>query len=159
MIPAKELLCAGLLLCFTAGAATAQTGPNGALPGNEVGTGSSLPKSPNASNIEPGDTKTTVAPSSPAPSLPAGANVQQLLSYGAGAIKTGNTGTAEEALEQAESALLDRSVVPSQTNYASDNLFVQTIDQARMALGAGDRAKAVAIINQMLSSGAPELQD
>jgi hypothetical protein len=159
MIVAQRVLCAGVFLCITGGVALAQTSPNGALPGNDVGTGSSLPKSPNASNIEPGDTKTSIAPTSPVPSLSADASVQQLLCYGAEAIKTGKTGTGEDALEQAESAVLDRSVAHTQTAYASDNQFVQTIDQARMALGADDRGKADAIITQLLSSGAPELQD
>jgi hypothetical protein len=51
--------------------------PNGALPGNDIGTGSSLPRSPYASNIISRDTRSPIAPTPPAPNLPPGAPTRQ----------------------------------------------------------------------------------
>lgn len=155
-----RIMMAGALLgAGLGGAARGQTGPNGALPGNDVGTASSLPLSPHASNIEPGDTPTPISPRAPVPNLAANASVADLLAAASREIKSGRTGTAESALEQAETNILDRSVTHTDTDYASQDPMVRMIDQSRMALGAGDSAKADAIIARMSASNAPELQD
>ena len=39
----------------------------GARPGNDIGTGSSLPMSNRSSNISPGDTTSVIAPNLPSP--------------------------------------------------------------------------------------------
>lgn len=136
-----------------------QTTATGALPGNDIGTRSSLPRSPYASNITASDTKSTIAPTPPEPAVSPDANVQQLLMASNQAISTGQTGTANEALEQAETQILTRSVLQSQTNYVSTDPVVAQIEQARMALGSNDNAQASQVINQVLASNAPELTE
>jgi len=163
----KPLILSALLLA--APAALAQTGPltssgplpgqgpNGALPGNDIGTRSSLPLSPKASNITPADTTSTIAPTPPEPSVGPDAAVSALLTSANQSIASGQTGTAEEALEQAETQILQRSVPQTQTDYTSTDPVVAQIAQARQALGNNDTAGATQMINQILASGAPEL--
>ena len=139
--------------------AHAQTSVTGALPGNDIGTRSSLPRSPNASNITPNDTTSTIAPTPPEPAVGPVSNVQELLSAAAQSLAGGQTGTADEALEQAETKILTRAVPQTQTDYASQDPMVSQIQQARTALGSNDRSGALQIINQMLASNEPELAD
>jgi hypothetical protein len=143
--------------------ARAQTAPvttaTGARPGNDIGTRESLPLSPYASNITPGDTKSTIAPTSPEPNVGPDATVAQLLMAAKQSLATGQTGTADEALEQAETHLLTRSVVATQADATSQDPVVAEISQARQALGSGNKAGTLQIINQILASNAPELAD
>lgn len=142
--------------------AFAQTPPQtatGARPGNDIGTHSSMPLSSKASNIDSADTHSTIAPTSPEPSVAPGAGVSPLLSTAKTSIVKGKTGTADEALEQAETQILQRSVAQTQTDYASNDPVVAQIEQARQALGHHDKAGATQIINQILASGAPELNE
>lgn len=136
-----------------------QTTATGALPGNDIGTRSSLPRSPYASNITPGDTKSTIAPTPPEPDVGPDADVRQLLMAGNQAISAGQTGTADEALEQAETQLLIRSVPQTQTDYVSQDPLVEQIDQVRTTLGRNDNALASQLINQILMSDTPELAE
>jgi hypothetical protein len=133
------------------------TTTTGALPGNDIGTRSSLPRSPYVSNITSGDTKSTIAPTPPEPSVGPDASVQQLLMASNQAIGAGQTGTADEALEQAETQILTRTVPQTQTDYASADPVVAQIEQARAALGSNDNAQASQVITQVLASNAPEL--
>jgi len=159
----KMILFSGILLAAQLSVAHAQMVPEttatGALPGNDIGTRSSLPRSPYASNIIPSDTKSTIAPTPPEPDVGPDANVQQLLMAGNQALSTGQTGTAEEALEQAETQLLIRSVPQTQTDYVSNDPVVTQIDQARTAIGLNNSAMASQLINQILASGSPELEE
>jgi hypothetical protein len=139
--------------------AQAQTSVTGALPGNDIGTRSSLPRSPNASNITPNDTTSTIAPTPPEPAVGPDANVQALLTAAGQSLAAGQTGTADEALEQAETQILTRSVPQSPADYVSQDPVVNQIEQARTALGSNDRSGALQMINQILASNAPELAD
>jgi len=139
--------------------AQAQTSVTGALPGNDIGTRSSLPRSPYASNITPNDTTSTIAPTAPEPAVGPGADVQALLTAAGQSLSVGQTGTADEALEQAETQILTRSVPQTQASYASQDPVVNQIEQARTALGSNDRAGALQIINEILASNVPELAD
>jgi hypothetical protein len=138
---------------------TPQTTATGALPGNDIGTRSSLPRSPYASNIDSSDTNSTIAPTPPEPVVGPDANVQQLLMAGNQAISAGQTGTADEALEQAETQLLIRSVPQIQADNVSHDPVVAQIEQARMALGNNDSVLASQMISQILMSNAPELAE
>jgi hypothetical protein len=131
----------------------------GARPGNDIGTRSSLPLSPNASNITPADTSSTIAPTPPEPAVGPDAGVSALLAAANQSIASGQTGTADEALEQAETQILQRSVPQTQTDYTSADPVVAQIEQARQALGNHDNAAATQLINQILAGGAPELAD
>ena len=141
--------------------ARAQTVPpttsTGARPGNDIGTRDSLPLSPYASNITAGDTRSTIAPTPPEPAVGPDATVEQLLIAAKQALGSGQTGTTEEALEQAETRILTRSVLATEASATSQDPTVTAIDQARMALGSGNTAQTLLIINQILASGAPEL--
>jgi hypothetical protein len=76
----------------------------------------------------------------PVPSLPENSPPSAYLRAAQGALATGHTGEAQEALEQAQTRLLDRSVPLGQTNTPSGNPAVSQIDQALQALRAHDRA-------------------
>ena len=130
---------------------------DGARPGNDIGTRSSLPLSSAASNISSSDTRSTIAPTSPEPGVGADAQVSALLISARQSIAGGQTGTADEALEQAETQILQRSVSGTQVDYTSADPVVAQIEQARQALGHNDRTGASQQISQILAGGAPEL--
>lgn len=123
----------------------------GARPGNEIGTGASLPFSDKAGNIGPGDTRSTIAPNLPSPPIGENAEVQAYLRAARSALIGGRTGEAQQALEMAETRALDRSVPLFQTGAPSGNPLVEQIGQARHALGAGDRGRAVQLIDVALA--------
>jgi hypothetical protein len=139
--------------------ATGMQTDTGARPGNDIGTRSSLPLSSQASNITAADTKSTIAPTPPEPAVAPGAGVSALLTAANQSIASGQTGTADEALEQAETQILQRSVPQTATDYTSGDPVVAQIGQARQALGNHDNAAATQTINQILASNAPELND
>jgi hypothetical protein len=142
----RTLLLAGLLVAMTAPAG-AQTDPvSGARPGNVPGTGQSLPLSDKASNVTPADTASVIAPRLPTPSVGDDASPAGFLQAAERAIILGRTGEAQEALERAESRLLDRDVAPSRADAPSGQPVVATVGQARRALVAGDRATAQRLI-------------
>jgi hypothetical protein len=140
-----------LLFAFLALPVAAQVLPDtGARPGNEIGTGSSLPLSDKASNILPGDTRSTIAPNLPSPPVGEGAPVRAYLQAARSALLGGRTGEAQQALEMAETRALDRSVPLFQTGVPSRNPLVAQIGDALRALGAGDRGRAVQIIEAII---------
>jgi hypothetical protein len=125
----------------------------GARPGNEIGTGESLPRSNNSSNIGPQDTRSSIAPNLPSPEVGADAPPRQYLEAARTALLQGRTGEAQQALEMAETRALDRSVPLFQTNTPSRNPLVDKINQALQALGTGDRARTVQLIESALKEG------
>ena len=64
----------------------------------------------------------------------------------------GRTGQAQQSLEMAETRALDRVVPQGQTNAPSDSQIVARIQDARHALGSGDSAHAIQLIDLALSS-------
>ena len=120
--------------------------PTGARPGNEIGTGQSLPTSARSSNITPGDTRSVIAPRLPTPPLDENAPPFAFLASARQALAAGRTGEGQEALERAESRALDRSVRPSQAGQASRQSLVHEIAQAREALAAGDGSRTIELI-------------
>jgi hypothetical protein len=110
----------------------------GARPGNEIGTGMSLPLGTAASNIGPSTTGSTIAPNLPSPAIGPNATAVDYLNAARGALVAGKTGEAQQSLEMAQTRLLDRSVPLFQTKTPSSNPAVQQISQALQALGAGD---------------------
>lgn len=158
--PARILAVSALLLSAPlALAQTATSGDNGIRPGHTPGVGTSLPLSPKVSNIMPGDTHSDIAPTPPPPAAGQNASVRQLLMSGNQALAAGRTGTADEALEDAETDILTRSVLASRTDYQSQNPVIAQIEKARTAIGRHQNAAASAIVNQILGSNAPELED
>jgi hypothetical protein len=126
----------------------------GARPGNDIGTGMSLPMGNHASNIDGRDTRSQIAPNLPSPQVGPNASPVDYLRAAQGALSAGQTGKAQQALEEAQTRLLDRSVPFGQTNNPSDNPAVAQITQALHALAAGDRGQCM----QLIQSAIPAAQ-
>ncbi|MDR3536793.1 MAG: hypothetical protein P4L71_09870 [Acetobacteraceae bacterium] len=118
----------------------------GARPGNDVGTGMSMPMGNRASNIDSQNTHSSIAPNLSDPALGDSAGPTDYLRAAQGSLAAGRTGEAQQALEMAQTRMLDRSVPYGQTNNPSDNPAVGQISQALRALAAGDRAQCMALI-------------
>jgi hypothetical protein len=142
------LLNLTLALGLVAMPALAQTDPNtGARPGHDPGVGQSWPLATGASNTGAGDVRSTIAPTLPDPDVGENATPQQLLAAARQALAIGRTGQAQEALERAQTRLLDRDTPLFQTNTPSNHPAVIHISNALKALGAGNRASAMAAID------------
>ena len=134
--------------------AIAQTAPapsgTGARPGNEIGTGQSLPMSNRASNNAPADARSVIAPRLPDPNVSPDAGPEQYLMVARQALAAHQTGVAQEALERAETRALDRSVAPSRANDPNGEKLIQQITDARNALATGDTGTAMQLIDRAL---------
>jgi hypothetical protein len=126
----------------------------GARPGNDIGTGMSLPMGNTVSNVDRQDTRSAIAPNLPSPQLGPDASPADYLRAAQTALAAGRTGEAQQALEQAQTRLLDRSVAYGQTNMPSDNPAVAQITRALHALAAGDTAQCM----QLIQSAIPATQ-
>jgi hypothetical protein len=123
----------------------------GARPGHEPGVGESLPLSNKASNIGATDTHSAVAPTLPTPGIGGDGGPDAYLHAARDALVAGRTGEAQQALEMAETRMLDRSVPPSGIAVPSDSNTVARITDARNALGGGDTANAIRLIDLALA--------
>ena len=132
-------------------AQTTQNPVTGARPGNEIGTGASLPAGNTTSNVTPGDTKSVIAPNLPSPPVPAGSPPRAYLEAAQRALTLGRTGEAQQALEEAETRMLDRSVPPSRADVPDQRPGVRDVTAALQALAAGDRARTQQLITDMLA--------
>jgi hypothetical protein len=88
----------------------------------------------------------------PAPDVPAGSPVSDYLRAAEGAVAAGRLEEAEQALEMAQTRMLDRSVPLFQTHDASADPAVGDITQARQALAGGDRQACLRFIQMALES-------
>ena len=125
---------------------------DGARPGNVPGTGQSLPLSDQASNINGGTTRSDIAPRLPNPDA-SGNSPNAFLTAADRALARNQTGAAQEALERAETRLLDRSTDPAMASDPSRNPRVMQIGQARQALARRDMAGARAAIRAAMAGG------
>lgn len=122
----------------------------GARPGNEIGTGASLPMSDQPGNITPENTRSVIAPNLPSPPIGENATPRDYLVAARSALLAGRNGEAQQALEMAETRALDRSVPLFQTTAPIKDPLVEEIEAALHALAGGDRARAVQIIEAAL---------
>jgi len=122
-----------------------------ARPGNDIGTGQSLPLSPNASNITPDDSRSTIAPTLPIPQIGEDAPPAAFLRAARAALQAGRTGEAQEGLERAESRTLTRSTRPSLADHPARSPFLLLLSEARGALAQGDRNAAIHFIDRALA--------
>lgn len=151
----KTLLMSAAVLGLTAGAAMAQSQPDQSIrPGHVPGVGESYPASAHASNIDRADTRSEIAPRLPTPAAGMDGGAAQYIHDAQRALSSGKTGLAQEALERAETRLLDRSVAAGMTNTPTDNPMVAHIEAARQALGHHDLAEASRHLDQALSQSA-----
>jgi hypothetical protein len=112
------------------------------------------PTSSQASNIDAQDSKSTIAPALPSPDLGPGASPEEFLRAARAALATGQTGKAQQALEMAETRLLDRSTPLFQTNDPSHSPLIAQIGDARRALGSGDRALSMQLLDKAIAAAA-----
>jgi hypothetical protein len=112
------------------------------------------PTSDRASNIVANDTDSPIAPALPAPDLGPGAPPEAFLHAARSALATGRTGEAQQAMEMAETRLLDRSTPLFQTNDPSRSPLIREIGDARRALGEGDRARSMKLLDQAIALAA-----
>jgi hypothetical protein len=135
--------------------AQAPSGPDpttGARPGHDVGIGDSLPRSNRSSNIGPADTRSSIAPTLPPSTAGENAATHQYLNAARASLAAGRTGQAQQSLEMAETRALGRSVAQGETGTPSDSQLVSRIRDARHALGGGNRAQAIQLIDLALST-------
>jgi hypothetical protein len=119
---------------------------------HEPGTGESGPASMTASNISEADSKSAIAPHFPQPRGGMNAGPEGYLRDADRALAMHHTGEAQQALEMAETRLLDRSTPVDAAGQPSQQPEVAQVSQARRALGAGDMAGARSAIKMALSS-------
>ena len=129
----------------------ADTTVPGARPGHEPGVGQSLPLSNKASNIGAVDTHGAIAPTLPTPGVGGDAGSDAYLHAARVALVAGRTGEAQQALEMAETRVLDRVIPPGGTAGTSSSNTVAHITDARSALGRGDTANAIRLIDLALA--------
>ncbi len=146
-----RVILLALLLPMAASAQTTIAPTTGARPGNEIGSGQSLPLSDKASNATSEDTRSVIAPRLPTPSAGDDASPRGFMEAAQRALTLGRTGEAQEALERAESRLLDRSVAPSRAEDPSAQPLVNQVGDARRALASGDRPRAQQLITEVLT--------
>jgi len=150
-------IAAAALLGMSAATALAQSTTSlnpatGARPGHEPGVGVSLPRSGNASNITPSDTRSVIAPTLPTPSIGTNATAQDYLRAARASLAAGHTGETQQSLEMAETRALDRSVPAGQTGVQDPDRLVSWIREARRAMGDGNNLHAIQIIDMALAS-------
>jgi hypothetical protein len=147
----RSSLAALALMALMAGTAAAQMPPytqSGARPGNDIGTGMSLPRSDTAGNINSATTHSVLAPNLPVPGGPQ--TIRDLLLAARSALAGNRTGEAQEALERAETRALDRDIPAGTERIPAGGGLIAGISQARDALGNHNAAGAIAIIDGLL---------
>jgi hypothetical protein len=173
----SQLLSLTALAMVLAAPAFAQTNypasppPNAQVvagPGKVVTGPPSLPSveplSLHATNLGPGDTRNIISPALPSSGLGDNAGPSAYLHAAQSALAANQTGQAQEALENAETALLSRSVPQGMANQPDQSPAVHNVSAALQALGANDTAQAMALIqqtipmtDQMAQAGSPAM--
>jgi hypothetical protein len=153
----KEVLVRSLLLSLTVLAAfvapavaqTVQTGPGKVVTG-PPGLPSVEPLSRSASNINNADTRSVIAPALPSAGVGPNATATDYLRAAQGALASNQTGRAQEALENAETLLLTRSVPMGAVGAPAQNPAVRNINAALQSLGSHDLQGAMSLIQQTI---------
>ncbi len=153
-IASRGLAPAGFLLLLggTALAQSPPANPTGARPGNVIGTGQSLPRSNQASNLPGSTAHSKIAPNLPSPPLPSNANPEDFLRAARTALAAGKTGEAQQSLEMAKTRALSRPVPAGQTNVPSQDPLVASISDALRALGTHNRPATLQAIDAAIAS-------
>jgi hypothetical protein len=115
-----------------------------------TGSGPGEPESRHASNIDRVNTRSDIAPALPMPPV-RGNSPEAYLAAADRALARHQTGEAQEALERAETRLLDRSVPAGQGNMAESDPLLTQIRDARMALAHRDVSAARNSIQQAMN--------
>jgi hypothetical protein len=120
---------------------------------HQPGTGESGPASSQASNINGADTHSVIAPHLPSPDVGENASPDRYLKVAERALRMHKTGEAQQAMEMAETRLLDRSTAPSAANTPDDAPRVQAVSTALRDLAAKDWAGAHKAILEAMNAG------
>lgn len=126
------------------------TNETGARAGHEPGVGDSEPMSSSASNIDRGDTRGQIAPRLPNPNV-SGNNPEAYLAAADRALSRRQTGAAQEALERAETRMLDRSVPQGQGNMPDQDPRIAQVNSALQALANRNYSAARQNIQQAMN--------
>ena len=118
---------------------------------HEPGTGMSGPASQRASNIDGSDSHSDIAPHLPQPAGGESAGPWHYLHAAEQALAMKHTGEAQQALEMAETRLLDRSTPVDRAGVPDDGPVIQQVSAARQALGHNDLAGARQAVQAALS--------
>jgi hypothetical protein len=120
--------------------------------GLDNGDRDSLPRSNRASNIQPSDTRSNVAPTLPSSGLSLNATSRDYLKSARASLSRGRTGEAQQSLEMAETRALPGAVAADQATVSSDSVRVTQIRDALHALGSGDSAHSMQLIDVALAN-------
>ncbi len=125
----------------------------------QIGAALAQPIDRPASNITPFDARSVIAPALPAPAVPSADPPSLFLIAARGAVQAGRTGEAQEALERAETRLLDRALPSPAAPLADNRPAVLAMAVARRALAVHDRQGAITAIDDALAAiDRPHLQ-
>jgi hypothetical protein len=105
-----------------------------------------------ANNITPYDARSVIAPALPVPPVPSADPPSVFLTAARSAVAVGRTGEAREALERAETRLLDRDLPSATASVPNNQQAVLAIGAARRALAAHDRQTAITAVNDALAA-------
>jgi hypothetical protein len=152
----RKTLIVAALFGLTATAALAQTASGvdpatGARPGHTPGVGESLPLSSSESNVAGTTPSSDIAATLPAPALGDNAAPLDYVKAARAALVAGQTGLAQQSLEMAETRALDRSVAADAGGAPSQNALVAHIHDALLALGGGNKAQTIKMIDIALA--------
>lgn len=129
----RTMLLASVAMLCVGGTALAQSADSG-------------PMSTKATHIDKADTGGTIAPRLPSPGLGADATPDQYLMKAKSDTQSGRTGAAQEALERAETRLLDRSTTQDAASTPDPSPRVEKIRGALHALASRDKKGAIQMI-------------
>jgi hypothetical protein len=104
------------------------------------------------SDIAPSDTRSATALRLPGPPLPSSESPRALLEAARQALDAGRIGQAQEALDRAETALLNGSGAPVTASPADTQHAILAIGAARHRLAARDRQGAIRAIDDALTA-------
>jgi hypothetical protein len=123
----------------------------GVRPGHEPGMGDSEPSSTRASNIDATDTtRSGIAPRLPDPLHARHGSADDYLQAAARALGGHRTGEAQEALERAETRLLDRAAMRGVSG--QNDPAVQAVSEARRDLANGDMVGAREAVHSAMNA-------
>jgi hypothetical protein len=120
--------------------------------GLQNGDRDSLPRSNKASNIDAADTRSNIAPTLPSSRLSLDATSREYLQSARDSLAAGRTGAAQQSLEMAETRALGGSVDADKASVQSDSTKVTQIRDALHALGSGDNAHSMQLIDVALAN-------
>ncbi|MDQ2803594.1 MAG: hypothetical protein M3Y41_13290 [Pseudomonadota bacterium] len=123
---------------------------NAGMMGDLPAPPSHQPRSRRATNINGQNTRSKISPSLPSAAVGTNGDASEYLRAARAALSRGQTGQAQEALENAETYMLNRSVPAGAVNQPDQDPAVANINSALQALGSGDRGQAMNLIDRTI---------